>query len=378
MKIAQVVSTFPPYRGGMGNVAYHLTDHLSLLGFDVTVFTPKYSSIEHSFDSYFKIKKLSPQFRYGNAAVVLQLCYKLPKFDTVHFHYPFLGASLPTIIAKLIKKKKIKLILHYHMDLVGRDWRSLVYKLYNWTYLGWLVKFSDKILITSEDYLKTSLIYPLYKKYQNKFKILPNGVDINYFKPQTKDIVLVNRYGLQNKRVVLFVGALDSAHYFKGINYLIKAFEILKRDDVKLIIIGEGNLRHVYEDMVHSYGLNNQVVFTGYVPDEELVKYYNLCDIFILPSIDKSEAFGMVLLEAMSCNKPVIATDLPGVREVVSNKVDGCLAKPKNADKLAQQLNILLDNPKLCNEYGNSGRKKVVELYSWEKITKELLEIYRS
>lgn len=376
LKIAQVVSTFPPYRGGMGNVAYHLADQLSRRSFEVTVFTPRGSYSEHSFDSYFKIYKLRPQLKYGNAAIVLQLAAYLLKFDIVHLHYPFLGASTAILLAKLIKRKKIKFILHYHMDLVGRDWKSWVYKSYNWFFLKKLVKAADQIIISSDDYLKTSLLNRFRHHYQNKFRILPNGVDINYFYPKNKDYHLIGKYHLEEKKVILFVGALDSAHYFKGVNYLIKAVELLNRRDYKLIIVGDGDLRSVYEDMAESSNLGDRIIFTGYLPDEELIKYYNLCDIFILPSIDRSEAFGMVLLEAMSCAKPVIASDLSGVREVVDKKINGLLVKPKNSELLSKLIETLLDNPKLGRDYGLNGRKKVEQYYSWDKITENLIKVY--
>ncbi|OGY89715.1 MAG: hypothetical protein A2927_00160 [Candidatus Komeilibacteria bacterium RIFCSPLOWO2_01_FULL_45_10] len=375
-KIAQVVSTFPPYRGGMGNVAYHLADQLSRRTFEVEVFTPRYSLREHSFNSHFKIHKLNPQFKYGNAAIVLQLAGYLLKFDVIHLHYPFLGASTAVLLAKLIKRKKLKFILHYHMDLVGRDWKSWVYKSYNWFFLKNLVRAADQIIVSSQDYLKNSLLNRFYGRYENKFRILPNGVDTDYFHPQNKDNYLVSKYRLNGKKVILFVGALDSAHYFKGVNYLIKAVEFLNRDDYRLIIVGDGDLKPVYENMVESSALSERVVFTGYVPDEELIKYYNLADIFILPSIDQSEAFGMVLLEAMACAKPVIATDLAGVREVVEKKINGLLVKPKNPELLAKLINELLNNPALCQEYGQNGRAKVEKFYGWDIVTENLLKIY--
>ena len=380
MKIAQVVSTFPPYRGGMGNVAYYIAEQLSIAGNDVTVFTPKYGFNDSDLQSFFKVFKLSPQFRFGNSAIVLQLAYHLvfKKFEIVHLHYPFMGASLAVIAAKLLRGRKLKLVVHYHMDLVGQGWRKAIYNAYSCFNLRWIVKLADVILTTSADYLKHSNVYGYYPKYQNKFITLPNGVDVEKFKPQGKSFSLTDKYGLKDKKVILFVGALDSSHYFKGVNYLIKAAQMLKRDDFKLIIVGEGDLRPVYEDMVDSFNLNGQVIFTGYIPDESLVKYYNLADIFVLPSVDQSEAFGMVLLEAMSCAKPVIASDLPGVREVVTKNVNGYLFKPKQVEQLVARLNNMLNNPQECVNYGLAGRQKVEVNYSWVKIVRQLENIYRN
>ena len=131
MKIAQIVSTFPPYQGGMGNVAYYITDQLSQLKFDVTVFTPQQQKKDADFTSFFKLHHLYPQIKYGNAALVLQLFFRCWNFNVIHFHYPFIGAAIPIVLLKLLKRRKVKLILHYHMDLVGKGWRRLFFKLYN-------------------------------------------------------------------------------------------------------------------------------------------------------------------------------------------------------------------------------------------------------
>lgn len=379
MKIAHIVSTFPPYRGGMGNVAYHMADRLSSLGHEVTVFTPKYGFKDEDVISIFKVHKLLPQLKLGNSALVLHLFYHLiaKKFDVIHLHYPFMGAYLASILTKLFRRKKTRFVLHYHMDLVGKGWRKVVYSIYNKIFLGWMVKVADAVLMTSRDYLEHSIIYEHYPKYQNKFQILPNGVDIAHFKPMPKSFTLSAKLNPENKKIILFVGALDSSHYFKGVNYLIKAVQLLTRDDFKLIIVGEGDLRPVYEDMVDSFDLAGKVLFTGFVPDEVLVKYYSLCDIFVLPSVDKSEAFGMVLLEAMAFAKPVIASDLPGVREVVERNISGVLCKPKQADQLADKIKAFLEHPKQCLEYGEAGRKTVEEKYSWIKVVDRLKKIYQ-
>ena len=377
MKIAQIVSTFPPYHGGMGNVAYQIADKLSSLKYEVTVFTPRRSYFEKNLISFFNVNRMVSVFRYGNSAVVLQLFWKLWKFEIIHLHYPFIGACSPIILLKLIKGKKIKFIFHYHMDLVGQGWKSLFYKFYNLLYLSLMIKLADKIIVTSFDYLKESLLAKYQHKYYKKIVEIPNGVDTTFFKPLPKDISLEYKYDLTNKKVVLFVGGLDSSHYFKGVNYLLKAIHLLKRKDIVLILVGDGDLKEVYSDLAESFNINDQVIFTGYVPDQELIKYYNLCDVFILPSIDKSEAFGMVLIEAMACGKPVIASDLPGVRQVINKGVDGRLTRAKDAEHLAEQILYFLNHLPEIEEYGQAGRKKVVTKYSWQIIVKQLIKLYK-
>jgi len=378
MKIAHVVSTFPPYRGGMGNAAYNLCGSLSDLGHDITALVPKHKRKEISLQSSFRIKRLPSLIWYGNAALTVGLTISLFKYEIVHMHYPFFGGCLAILVNKFLRRKKIKFIFHYHMDLVGRGFKRKIFQIYEQIYLRKFLHLSDKIVVSSQDYLEVSKIASYYKKHPEKFAIVPNGVDVETFRPAKKNHYLLEKYGLKEKKVLLFVGALDSAHYFKGVNYLISAFKELKRDDCKLIIVGEGNLRQIYEELVESFNLSDRVIFTGYVPDEDLVRHYNLSDILILPSVDASEAFGMVLVEAMACAKPVIASRLPGVRSLVDSRLNGLSFNPKDIPMMVARINELLDDPELCFEFGQNGREKVETHYSWPVIASKLEEVYKS
>ncbi|OGY96746.1 MAG: hypothetical protein A2543_02560 [Candidatus Komeilibacteria bacterium RIFOXYD2_FULL_37_8] len=179
--------------------------------------------------------------------------------------------------------------------------------------------------------------------------------------------------------MILFVGALDKAHYFKGVNVLIQAIKKLNaRDDFKVIIVGEGDLRQSYQSVVDSLGLSRKIVFTGFVSDDLLPKFYSVANMLILPSTDKSEAFGTVSLEAMASAVPVITSDLPGVRSVVEKKKTGLLVKPGNVDNLADMIEYLLKNPAVAKEYGRAGREKILEKYTWDKITTKLDDLIKS
>ena len=379
MKIAEVCSTFPPYKGGMGNVAYYNAWSLSTLGHEVTVFTPRYKEDKQHADEYpFKVQRLRPWFKYGNAGILPQLMWKLLKFDVIHLHYPFFGGS--EIIYFLDKFKDLKLVVTYHMDVVGKG--KLLSKFFNWHsnhVLPRILDCADKVIVTSWDYAESSSLKDRLKTEPEKFTAIPCGVNHLLFKPRFRDKNILNKYGLGDKKVILFVGALDKAHYFKGVNILLQAVnKLADSDDFRLVIVGDGDLRGSYESLVDSLGLNNKVIFFGFIPDNLLPKYYSVADIFVLPSIDKSEAFGIVSLEAMSSGVPVIAADLPGVRSVVDKKETGLLVKPGSVDNLADMIKYLLKNPKIAKSLGKAGRAKVLELYTWEKIGYKLDNIFRS
>ena len=378
MKVAEVVSTFPPYKAGIGNVAYYNSWLLVRLGHEVTVFTPRQSFFTHYIDEYpFQVKRLYPWFKYGNAGILPQLLYKLPSYDVVHLHYPFFGGA--EMIYLLDKIKDIKLVLTYHMDVVGTGLLKKFFDFHTKNVLPHILNRADKIIVTSWDYAENSNIKERIKIEPEKFHEVPCGVNHLLFKPRFKDKDLIKKYNLYDKKIILFVGALDKAHYFKGVNILIQAIKNLPtNDDFRLLIVGEGDLKESYESMVDSFGLGKKIIFTGYVRDKELPQYYNLADLLVSPSTDKSEAFGIVLIEAMSSGLPVIAGDLAGVRSVVDKQKTGLLVKLNDIENLTKMIKFLLDNPRTAKEYGQAGRKKILELYTWERIGVKLDNVFKS
>jgi len=378
MKIAEVTSTFPPYKAGMSNVAYYNAWALTTLGHDVTVFTTRYKNSLHHSDEYpFKVQRLNAWFKYGNAGILPQLFYKLHSFDVIHLHYPFFGGA--EIIYFLDKIKDLNLLVTYHMDVVGT---GLAYKFFKWHRTHVTPKIldrADKIIVTSYDYARNSNLKDRLESEPEKFVEVPIGVNQLLFKPRYMDKDLVAKYDLYGKNTILFVGGLDKAHYFKGVNVLIQAAKKLNaRDDFKVIIIGEGDLKQSYQSLVDSLGLSRKVIFTGFVSDDLLPKFYSIADMLVLPSTDKSEAFGIVSLEAMSSGVPVIASDLPGVRSVVEKRKTGLLVKPGNVDNLAAMIEYLLKNPRIARQYGKAGREKVLEQYTWDEVSKKLDQVIKS
>ena len=377
MKIAEVTSTFPPYKAGIGNVAYHNAWSLAALGHEVTVFTPHYKKIKSTEELPFTVKRLRPWFKYGNAGILPQLWWHLPKFDVIHLHYPFFGGA--ETIYFLDKIKDIKLIVTYHMDVVGT---GLVAKFFRWHTQYVLPKIldrADKIIVTSKDYAQRSNLQERLKIEPEKFFEIPCGVNHFLFKPRPKDKELMKKYDLYGKKVILFVGGLDKAHYFKGINILIQAMQNFSDSDkVRCLIVGDGELRSSYQSLADSFGLGKKLIFAGFIEDNMLPKFYNLADMFVLPSIDKSEALGIVALEAMASGVPVVASDLPGVRSVVDKKKTGLLVKPGSVDNLVQMLEYLLSNSKIAKQYGQNGRKKVLEKYTWDSVGYKLENVIKS
>jgi glycosyltransferase involved in cell wall biosynthesis len=379
MKIAQIVCTFPPYRGGIGNSVYNISENLAELGHEVTVFTPNYHYKDKDEfnppEDKFKVERLNPLFKYGNAAFIPQLLWKLNNFDIIHLHYPFYGSLGPILLIKLLSGRKMKLIIHYHMDSRAKGLKGVFFHLYNILFLPFLVKAAKIITCASLDYVKYSDLKKYYRIKPDKFRQILFGVNLEQFVTYHDN---VNKQ--RDNRIILFVGGLDKAHYFKGLKNLLKAFNIVIKDhglsSTILKVVGQGNLLPYYKKCVLDLGLGKSVKFYENVGNSKLVDFYNYSDCLILPSINKGEAFGLVLLEAMACSKPVITSNLPGVRSVFKNGREGLLVKPGDIKDLADKIKIILSDKKSAEAMGSAGRKLVEKKYTWHKVGKRLDAIY--
>jgi len=374
LKIAQVSATFPPYLAGTGNVCYHNARELVRLGHQVTVFTSRFPDVDFTYPDGLCVERYRPPIRLGNAPLIPQLL-KLSGFDLVHLHYPFFfGAEM---VALRCRALKMPYVITYHQDVLFRgplrsaEWvhRNLIGRR--------ILAGAARLLVTSRDYHTQSYLQRLIVQQAHKVVELPNGIDTDRFHPAPPCPDLAARYGIRpNDRVVLFVGALDRAHYFKGVNVLLRSLALLSNPRLRLLIVGDGDLRRTYQEEANQLGLNENAIFCGRVPDEDLPAHYRLCDLLVLPSITRGEAFGIVLLEAFATGKPVIASNLPGVRTVVDDGVNGLLTRPNDTDDLASKVRYLLANPDIRQRFGRNGRKKAEETYAWHIIGRRLESIY--
>lgn len=383
MNIAHIVSTYPPYAGGMGNTCYHEVRELLKYGHEITILTPRYKDQESRVKNQeSRIIFLDPLIQWGNAAFVPQVVKKLKDFDIVHLHWPFIGGVETVLFFKLFTHFKSKLVIQYHMDLIAPGMRGILFYIYKFLFNPIFTRAADVILVSSFDYIRNSNI----KKYLGivpKWGQSPNiiefplGVDDHQFLPQPKNSKLLEKYNLSiNDKIILFVGGLDKAHYFKGLDVLLKSVSNIKsqRTNVKCLIIGQGELKQKYKRMVKELKINDKIIFADHVENKELPQYYNLADIFVLPSISRSEAFGLVSLEAMACGKPIIVSNLPGPRTLVKN--NGLIVKVNDSQDLSKKLSLILNNPSMAQKFGEQGRKLVQEKYSWTRAGKRLNQIY--
>ncbi len=374
--IAIVTPTFPPYRGGIGGVACQDARQLAGLGYAVHVFTPAAGGRDDG-DLPFTVHRQRPLIRYGNAAFVPGVAALAGA--AIVLHYPFFGGAEPLAAAKAYAGKG-KLIVTYHMDVVGAGLLKAAFAAHTRWWMPRVLRAADLVLVTSRDYAAHGNLAAFAPEAMAKVRELPPAVDVVRFSPGPKPAELLARHGLSaSDRIVTFVGGLDKAHYFKGIPVLLRALAAKELAGVKAVIVGDGDLRPGFEKEAAALGLASRVAFAGPVSDEELPAYHRLGDVFAFPSVDRSEAFGIAALEAAASGVPVVASDLPGVRTVVREGVNGRRTAPGSASALALALASVLADEAGRKKFGEAGRAMAVAEYAeaaravrWRAILAEL------
>lgn len=381
MNIAHIVSTFPPYYGGMGNVAFQMVSRLAERGHRVQVLTPLYARDE-SDPTVQEMKefalRLKPAIAFGNSAYLPSIKQRLEDADLVHLHYPFFGT------ANLVRKWKLKhperpLIITYHMDNRAKGWKGLFFDYYAKYWLPKILGSADVLMGSSFDFIASSDARDMYHTQKEKWIELPFGVDTVRFHPQEKSVSLCIEHNIDPSiPTLVFVGGMDVSHYFKGVPILLEALLLAKKAGVVIqaVLVGDGALRAEFELRAQAFRIMDQVRFVGHVPAEILPEYYRLGDVCVLPSINQGEAFGMVLLEAMACGVPVIASDLPGVRTVAQK--GGMVVEPGNAYELADTLIAFFSENTDRAAWAKKAREATLNYYDWNRIIDRVENIYQN
>ncbi len=384
MKIAHIVSTYPPYYGGMGNVVFETASRLSGRGHTVEVFTPEYKRDGQSNEEKSAIedredfgRRLKSPIAYGNAAYLPELRHELDSFDLVHLHYPFFGSA--GLVARWKKRNPHKpLVVTYHMDTRGAGLKGLFFRVYAKWRMPSILASADLLIASSFDYVSASDAREIFATHTHKWIELPFGVDTVRFYPQEKPGFLFERYNLNpQKPTVIFVGGMDRAHYFKGVEVLLQAIALCKRQQVPVqaVLVGEGDLRGMYEMAAKQWGVSEETCFVGRVGYEDLPVHYAMGDVCVLPSTTIGEAFGTVLLEAMATGVPVIASDLPGVRKIALE--GGEVSTPGSATDLAELLINFFSVATDREAIGRHAREIIERKYDWDSVITDLEKAYQ-
>ncbi len=372
LTIAHVVCTYPPYRGGMGNVAHEYVERLRARGYNVHVFTIQDTEID---DDPRYVHRIPGIIQIGNAGVLPSLFHRLSGFDLVHLHYPFFGGAEPVIVRKAMTQDQ-GLVMTYHMDNFGAGVKGALFSAHRRLLFPWLVNRVDRILVSSMDYAKHCALAEL--DVMDRIEEHPFGVDLERFHSGVEQELRVRHHIKQDVPVLLFVGGLDAAHEFKGLSVLFESLSHLLNQEWHLVIVGDGALKETYREQARERGLGDRVTFAGAVSQDDLPRYYRLATVHLFPSTKRAESFGLVALEAAASGIPSIASDLPGVRTVVRDGDTGLLVSPGDVESLKKAILTLLEQPDLRSRLGLSARVNAQAHYHWEPLIDRLEATYDS
>ncbi len=212
----------------------------------------------------------------------------------------------------------------------------------------------------------------------NAIELLPNTFDLEQFEPGPKPHFLLKRYGLRHDQpVILTVARLASAEQYKGYDQVLRALPAVKRvlPDVRYVLGGRGSDQSRVLQLISELGVTDSVILAGYIPDYELSSFYNLCDVFAMPS--KGEGFGIVFLEALACGKPVIAGNKDGSVDAVLNGELGVLVDPESVDEIAKALAGVISktHPLQILQRPQDLRRGVIDAYGYARFVERVKEI---
>lgn len=368
MRIVHVTKYFSG-NGGIESYTRSISMAALKAGHDVhVVCASETKKRSESVESGIRMIKLPKIASMMNAPITRPLLGELKKIkpDVIHLHIPNPWAELNVFLYKLLYPKT-KLIATYHSDVIPYNPLMRFFAFLRLVYLIPSMNFfCDKIIATSYNYVSGSMAMKLSR---GKIVVIPPGVDTSRFRPKK----------IRNKIFIfLFVGRLIP---YKGLENLLKACAIAKGGGKKFVLymVGDGKLFKGLVSMASDLGLKDRVRFLKNVTDMELPVVYRKCDVFVLPSIYKSEAFGLAQLEAMSSGKPVISTNIAGsgVPFVNKNGVTGIVVKPRDEISLANAMMLLMDNEKLRTRLGLNARRRAVGVFDESEVSRRVLKIYQ-
>jgi glycosyltransferase involved in cell wall biosynthesis len=267
------------------------------------------------------------------------------------------------------------LFVTMHSTEIGRrngihfDYERMIHETEAWlTYEAWKV-------ICCSDYMVSHVRWA-FGLPPDKQVMIPNGVNADvYSELDRKDMVQFRRkFALPGEKIVLFVGRLV---YEKGVHVLVNAIpRVLEKVNAKFVIVGNGYMKEQLSGLVKTLGIDQKVMFTGFVDDETLRRLQTCADVSVVPSL--FEPFGIVALEAMAAKSPVVVSDTGGLGEIVDHDVDGVKVYANNPDSLAWGITKVLADEKHAEHIGSNAFEKIQEKYNWNRIAQQTENMYKS
>ncbi|RMH03119.1 MAG: glycosyltransferase [Nitrospirae bacterium] len=373
MKILHIYKDYAPVVGGIENHIRWLAEGLAARGHSIhvlvtnTVAHTRYDQIDGV-----SVTKCARQLNVSSAPVAFSMPLELRKVgksaDVVHLHAPY----PPGELAQLLVRAGRRTVITYHSDIVKQ---ATLLKFYA-PFLRWALARADRILVSNPPYIQSSpFLRTVAQADPGKVQVVHFGIDVDRFAaPQPPKRVEQLRRQLGGDVLALFVGRL---RYYKGVEVFLQA--LAHATQVTGVIVGSGGLEQELHARARSLDLGSRVRFAGSVPDDLLPLYYQAADMFVLPSIHRSESLGIVLLEAMASGLPLISTELgTGTSYVNQHRRTGLVVPPRDPLALAAAMETLANDANLRKKLGAAAQARAQAEFNIHRMVAQVEAVYES
>jgi rhamnosyl/mannosyltransferase len=362
LRVVQIGKYYPPHIGGIETHLQALCDGLKE-SHDMQVFVAgdRRRDVDTIVDGV-AVHRLGIQFKIAGAPVCPTMPWKIRRAgaDIVHIHLP----NPAGVLALLASGYRGPLVATWHSDVVRQRRLAKMFEPIQRRFLA----NCDALIATSPNYVESS---PDLSRLRKRTVIIPYGIAVEEFRDSPASALAIR--SARSGPLLLAVGRFV---YYKGFEFLIRA---MKQVEATLLLIGDGPLLNPLQNLANELGVASRIEFLGEMQPREVVPYYHAADLFVLPSIARSEAFGIVQLEAMACGKPVVNTDLAsGVPFASRDGVTGLTVEPANADALAIAVNRLFADPQLRIKYGEAARRRVQSEFTIDVMVQRIRDLYEA
>jgi rhamnosyl/mannosyltransferase len=361
IRVLHVYKDYYPVVGGIENHLRLLAESQAARGLDVTVLvTSRTGRTKRESLNGVRVIKAARLATVASAPISPMLFLWMARLrpDIVHLQFPYpLGE-----VANLWLGRATRTVISYQSDIVRQQGLLRLYRPFLWRVL----RQADCLIASTPNYVETSAYL---SRFRDKVEIVPLGIQPGRFLGESPAASAIRRtYGAP---LLLFVGRL---RYYKGLDVLIRA---MPRVSARLVVVGTGPMESAWRQLAWEVGVGDRVIFVGDVSDEELPGYYQACDVFVLPASERSEAYGLVQLEAMASGRPVICTELgTGTSYINRDGVTGLVVPARDAEALAAACNRLLNDDEARRDMGARGRERVLAEFTVDTMVERVVSLY--
>lgn len=362
IRVLHIYKDYHPVMGGIENHLRLLAERQAALGLDVTVLvTSRSRQTEHLTMNGVRVIKAARIAAPASTPISLALFAWVARLrpDIAHLQFPYpIGET-----ANLLLGKARRTVISYQSDVVRqRGWLRLYQPL-----LWRVLRRADCLVASTPNYVETS---PYLSRLRDKVEVIPLGIETEPFlRPSPLAQAIREKHG---SPLLLFVGRL---RYYKGLDWLIRAMPHIP---AKLLVVGTGPMEAAWRGLAAEVEAQDRVTFIGDASDEELPGYYQACDVFVLPASERSEAYGLVQLEAMASARPVVCTELgTGTSYINRHGETGLVVAPKDSEALADACNRLLADEPLRRQFGGNARARVLAEFSVSLMIDRVAALYK-